>query len=42
MKITKLQMDSKNRMLRLGGGLNDGKWFIRLDLWCIGFRVTAK
>jgi hypothetical protein len=40
MTLTKIPMDSKNRMIRLGGGLNDGNWFIRIDLWWVGFRLT--
>lgn len=40
MTVTKIPMDSKNRMIRLGGGLNDGNWFFRIDLWFVGFRVT--
>jgi hypothetical protein len=38
--ITTLRMDEKNRMLRLGFGLHDGRWFIRIDLWWMGFRLT--
>lgn len=40
MKITKLNLDPTNRMLRIGFGKNDGKWFFRIDLWIVGFRVT--
>lgn len=40
--ITKIKLDSKNRMLRFGFGLHDGKWFARLDLWFLGFRLTGK
>lgn len=42
MKITKIEMEPQNRMLRLGGGLHDGRWFVRIDLWAIGFRLTRK
>lgn len=38
--ITKLHMDKGNRMLRLGCGQNEGRWFVRLDLWWVGFRLT--
>jgi len=38
--ITKLDLDEKNRMVRLGIGLHDGKWFARVDLWWVGFRLT--
>ena len=40
--ITKINLDSKNRMLRFGFGLHDGKAFIRIDLWFVGFRLTVK
>lgn len=40
MKFTKLKLDKKNRMIRLGGGLNDGNWFFRLDIWFVGIRLT--
>ena len=38
--ITKVKMDKNNRMLRLGFGLNEGRWFARIDLWWAGFRLT--
>lgn len=40
MTLTKIPMDSKNRMIRLGGGLHDGNLFFRIDLWFVGFRIT--
>lgn len=40
MKLTKIPLDKKNRMLRFGLGLHDGKFFIRIDLWFIGFRLS--
>lgn len=40
MKLTKINLDKKNRMLRFGFGLNDGNWFVRIDLWFIGLRIT--
>ena len=40
MKITKLNLDKDNRMLRFGFGKHDAKWFIRLDLWYVGFRIN--
>lgn len=40
MKFTKLKLDKKNRMIRLGGGRNDGNWFFRLDIWFVGIRLT--
>ncbi len=33
-----IQLDKDNRMLRLGFGKNNGLWFIRIDLWCVGYR----
>ena len=38
--ITKISLDKGNRMLRAGFGLNNGKWFARIDLWWIGIRLT--
>jgi hypothetical protein len=40
MKLTKLELDEKNRMVRVGLGKHDGNWFFRVDLWCVGFRIT--
>lgn len=40
MKVTKLNLDKNNRMLRIGLGLHEGKWFFRIDLWVVGFRLT--
>lgn len=39
-KLTTLNLDEKNRMLRFGFGFNDGNFFIRLDLWIKGYRIT--
>jgi len=33
-----IQLDKDNRMLRFGFGKNNGIWFIRIDLWCVGYR----
>jgi hypothetical protein len=33
-------MDCLNRMVRVGLGKHDGRWFFRVDLWFAGFRVT--
>lgn len=38
--ITKLPLDRNNRMLRVGFGLHDGKWFARVDLWFFGLRLS--
>ena len=40
MKITKIELDEKNRMVRFGFGKHDGNWFVRLDLWFIGIRLS--
>lgn len=40
MNFTKIHLDKDNRMIRLGGGLHDGKWFVRVDLWVVGFRLS--
>lgn len=42
MTITKIELDSKNRMLRIGFGKHDGNWFCRVDLWYNGYRLTGK
>lgn len=38
MKIEKIDLNKDNRMLRIGFGKHDGKWFFRIDLWKIGYR----
>jgi len=38
--ITKILLDKDNRLLRLGFGKHDGKWFARIDLWVVGYRLT--
>jgi hypothetical protein len=38
--ITKLPLDAKNRMLRIGFGKHDSRWFFRVDLWFVGFRFS--
>lgn len=42
MHVTKIPLDAKNRMLRAGFGKHDGRWFLRLDLWFFGVRLTRK
>lgn len=42
MTVSKIKMDSKNRMARIGVGLHDGKFFARIDLWWVGFRITIE
>jgi len=38
MQITKIPLDSNNRMLRIGFGKHNGEWFFRVDLWWVGYR----
>jgi hypothetical protein len=40
MKITKIQLEKDNRMLRVGIGKHNGLWFFRVDLWFVGYRLT--
>ena len=40
MNIDKINLDENNRMLRIGFGKNSGRWFFRIDLWYIGYRLT--
>lgn len=40
MKLTKIDLDQNNRMLRVGFGKHDGKWFFRVDLWYTALRIT--
>lgn len=40
--LTRIDLDVDNRMLRLGFGKNAGAWFIRADLWCIGYRISYR
>ena len=40
MTFDKIVLDKDNRMLRLGFGKRQGIWFIMIDLWFAGFRVS--
>lgn len=40
MTLTKINLDKDNRMLRAGFGKNNGNWFLRIDLWFIGIRLS--
>jgi hypothetical protein len=40
MTISKIKLDKDNRMLRVGFGKNEGRWFARVDLWFVGFRIA--
>ena len=37
--IDVIQLDKNNHMLRIGFGKHEGKWFFRIDLWFIGYRL---
>lgn len=38
--LTKIPLGKKDRMLRLGFGLHDGRPFFRVDLWKVGYRLS--
>jgi hypothetical protein len=40
MKIDVIELDQNNRMIRIGAGKKDGKWFFRIDCWLIGYRIS--
>lgn len=41
--VEKILLDVNNRMFRpIAIGKNEGRWFVRTDLWFVGFRVTRK
>jgi len=40
MKIYKIKLDKNNRMLRIGFGKNNNKWFFRIDFWLVGYRLS--
>jgi hypothetical protein len=42
MKFDAIKMGNGNRMLRVGLGQHNGVWFVRLDLWLVGFRISGK
>ena len=37
--IEKISLNKDNRMLRIGFGKHEGKWFFRIDFWCFGIRI---
>lgn len=41
MNVDKINLDLNNRMLRAGFGKHEGKWFFRVDLWFVGYRITG-
>lgn len=38
--ISKITLLKGSRMIRFGFGQNEGRWFVRIDLWSIGFRLA--
>jgi hypothetical protein len=40
MTLTQISLDADNRMLRIGFGKHNGRWFFRVDLWWFGVRIT--
>jgi hypothetical protein len=40
MRIHKIIMEPEGRMIRFGFGKNKGRWFARVDLWTIGYRLA--
>jgi hypothetical protein len=38
MRKEKIILDEDNRMLRFGFGKHKGIWFLRVDLWSVGYR----
>lgn len=40
MSLTRIPLDTNNRMLRIGFGKHDGNWFARIDLWFFGVRIS--
>lgn len=42
MKISTVEMGKGNRMIRFGFGQHMGLWFVRLDLWWYGVRLSQE
>jgi hypothetical protein len=42
LQFTTIVLDPDNRMVRAGAGKHEGKWFIRIDVWYKGFRITKR
>jgi hypothetical protein len=40
MRLTRIPLDTNNRMFRIGFGKHDGRWFARIDVWFFGIRIT--
>lgn len=37
--MTYIKLDENNRMLRIGFGKNNSRWFARIDFWFFGLRI---
>ena len=42
MDFNTVKMDKGNRMIRFGFGQNNNLWFVRLDLWWYGVRLSQE
>jgi hypothetical protein len=40
MNVVKIPLNKDNRMLRIGFGKHESKWFFRVDFWYFGFRFV--
>ena len=40
MKVSKIDLQEGDRMIRIGFGQHKFNWFIRVDLWWAAFRLT--
>ncbi len=40
--FTMITLTDGNRMVRAGFGQNEGYWFVRVDLWWVGFRLAEE
>lgn len=40
--VTKVENAPGNEMIRLGSGRNQYRWYIRLDLWSVGYRLARR
>jgi hypothetical protein len=40
MTVTRIPMIPGYRMARLALGQNKHRWFLRIDLWFVGYRIT--
>lgn len=42
MKLNAIKMEKGNRMIRFGFGQHESLWFVRLDLWWYGVRLSQE